>query len=441
MHPPRSSSASAVPPNAMSQPNPPNPLPIAGASAPGPVEGGSSPLSLNPNVMQTDDTHWAALEQRGEDLKNHLVELSQARQRGDNSYTRDHMLATAAEFRDVERQLRRRLPNPTTRAPHPEDTLSGRPPSRAPADPFIQGATSFRAMEAARHSRFAYSSEESGALPSRARRGQHTFDEASTLMPQSRPLVGAAPNPLRQSALSRTRPSPNYLSSNWNDPVTSSGLHHRRGASNSAYQGEPAMFPAEGPLLAARYLENRPQNHPPPSATSLWPAPPNLYANPASAYGSIPVSATYTQPTIFPGYSTNWNTPYLPQARGQAPRQDAPIATESSSREDRLGENHLPSSFRGRIPNEGPRDSTRGIDVPSADSFNPLLEMLQHPLDPLETARKRPTGLDLEDGRPAPKTPDELTVNLECKICFSQLASVVLIPCGKFGIWSAGGGH
>ncbi|KAE8150742.1 hypothetical protein BDV25DRAFT_107119 [Aspergillus avenaceus] len=37
---------------------------------------------------------------------------------------------------------------------------------------------------------------------------------------------------------------------------------------------------------------------------------------------------------------------------------------------------------------------------------------------------------DQRDGRPAPKEDDELTVNLECKICFSQLVDTVLIPCG-----------
>ena len=40
-------------------------------------------------------------------------------------------------------------------------------------------------------------------------------------------------------------------------------------------------------------------------------------------------------------------------------------------------------------------------------------------------------GLDnRNDGRPEPKTEDELKVTLECKVCFSQLVDTVLLPCG-----------
>ncbi|QSS62301.1 hypothetical protein I7I51_04478 [Histoplasma capsulatum] len=40
-------------------------------------------------------------------------------------------------------------------------------------------------------------------------------------------------------------------------------------------------------------------------------------------------------------------------------------------------------------------------------------------------------GLDCaEDGRPEPKETEELTVNLECKVCMSQLIDTVVLPCG-----------
>ncbi|KLJ07502.1 hypothetical protein EMPG_17018 [Blastomyces silverae] len=40
-------------------------------------------------------------------------------------------------------------------------------------------------------------------------------------------------------------------------------------------------------------------------------------------------------------------------------------------------------------------------------------------------------GLDsAEDGRPEPKETEELTVNLECKACMSQLIDTVVLPCG-----------
>ncbi|KAE8367755.1 hypothetical protein BDV27DRAFT_142526 [Aspergillus caelatus] len=48
-----------------------------------------------------------------------------------------------------------------------------------------------------------------------------------------------------------------------------------------------------------------------------------------------------------------------------------------------------------------------------------------------EEAASHAKGLDdQKDGRPEPKDDEELTVNLECKICMSQLVDTVLIPCG-----------
>ncbi|KAB8075936.1 hypothetical protein BDV29DRAFT_155177 [Aspergillus leporis] len=49
----------------------------------------------------------------------------------------------------------------------------------------------------------------------------------------------------------------------------------------------------------------------------------------------------------------------------------------------------------------------------------------------LEEAVSHSRGLDdQKDGRPEPKEDKDLTVNLECKICMSQLVDTVLIPCG-----------
>lgn len=47
------------------------------------------------------------------------------------------------------------------------------------------------------------------------------------------------------------------------------------------------------------------------------------------------------------------------------------------------------------------------------------------------TEASKPRGLDDQnDGRPPPKEPEELTVNLECKICMTQLVDTVVLPCG-----------
>ena len=40
-------------------------------------------------------------------------------------------------------------------------------------------------------------------------------------------------------------------------------------------------------------------------------------------------------------------------------------------------------------------------------------------------------GLDRNDGRPAPKSDEEMMVKSECKICYGQLATVAVLPCGE----------
>ncbi|MCJ1362035.1 hypothetical protein MMC16_001137 [Acarospora aff. strigata] len=39
-------------------------------------------------------------------------------------------------------------------------------------------------------------------------------------------------------------------------------------------------------------------------------------------------------------------------------------------------------------------------------------------------------GLDDDDGRPAPKSDEAMTLKMECKVCYSQIADVAVIPCG-----------
>lgn len=51
--------------------------------------------------------------------------------------------------------------------------------------------------------------------------------------------------------------------------------------------------------------------------------------------------------------------------------------------------------------------------------------------DSSENVEEERAGLDKNDGRPAPKTDEEMTVKSECKICYGQLATVAVLPCGK----------
>ncbi|KKZ68309.1 hypothetical protein EMCG_05984 [[Emmonsia] crescens] len=56
-----------------------------------------------------------------------------------------------------------------------------------------------------------------------------------------------------------------------------------------------------------------------------------------------------------------------------------------------------------------------------------FLESLGNNVEPTTTTK----GLDNQnDGRPEPKEAEELTVNLECKACMSQLIDTVVLPCG-----------
>jgi len=42
-----------------------------------------------------------------------------------------------------------------------------------------------------------------------------------------------------------------------------------------------------------------------------------------------------------------------------------------------------------------------------------------------------PKSLDKDDGRPEPLNDDDMVVKMECKICFAQIATIALLPCGK----------
>ncbi|KAI9659404.1 MAG: hypothetical protein M1821_001662 [Bathelium mastoideum] len=51
--------------------------------------------------------------------------------------------------------------------------------------------------------------------------------------------------------------------------------------------------------------------------------------------------------------------------------------------------------------------------------------------DSSDSGREDQGGLDCgDDGRPPPKTDDELMIKLECKICYQQLADIIVLPCG-----------
>lgn len=60
-----------------------------------------------------------------------------------------------------------------------------------------------------------------------------------------------------------------------------------------------------------------------------------------------------------------------------------------------------------------------------------LRRRYRHELDTHESPPPPSKGLDNQnDGRPEPKDAEEMTVNLECRICMSQTVDTVMLPCG-----------
>ncbi|OJD23747.1 hypothetical protein ACJ73_04901 [Blastomyces percursus] len=75
-----------------------------------------------------------------------------------------------------------------------------------------------------------------------------------------------------------------------------------------------------------------------------------------------------------------------------------------------------------------PNDINRFLSAEERERRRRILESLERDsLEPNSPVK----GLDsAEDGRPEPKETEELTVNLECKACMSQLIDTVVLPCG-----------
>ncbi|KAK2814501.1 hypothetical protein FQN49_008167 [Arthroderma sp. PD_2] len=58
----------------------------------------------------------------------------------------------------------------------------------------------------------------------------------------------------------------------------------------------------------------------------------------------------------------------------------------------------------------------------------------------LAERKKVEVGIDTKkDGRPEPKEAEKLKINMECKVCMSQVVDTVLIPCGHAALcrWCA----
>ena len=99
-----------------------------------------------------------------------------------------------------------------------------------------------------------------------------------------------------------------------------------------------------------------------------------------------------------------------------------------------VGGNSLLQDLERRAPDRryGHSATMRRQMAPAADHLDPELDiddMDEHVSS--ENVQEELAGLDINDGRPAPKTDEEMMVKSECKICYGQLATVAILPCGQ----------
>ena len=79
--------------------------------------------------------------------------------------------------------------------------------------------------------------------------------------------------------------------------------------------------------------------------------------------------------------------------------------------------------------------SASSVSFPQAAARRAWLHRGQHEAivenESSDSEKEGPRGLDREDdGRPPPKNDDEMTVKLDCKICYQQVADTIVLPCG-----------
>jgi hypothetical protein len=126
---------------------------------------------------------------------------------------------------------------------------------------------------------------------------------------------------------------------------------------------------------------------------------------------------THDAPTI-PTSGLSENRPM--ETHEQLLTSDAPIVPASRLPEDQLAASRSPT--------------LSGSDSDASHSWDfPDTGLRIFPISELLRMERKPGRLDRNDGRPAPKTSEEMRVSLCCTICLTQQASVVLVPCGKFG--------
>ncbi|KAG8624721.1 hypothetical protein KVT40_007788 [Elsinoe batatas] len=82
-----------------------------------------------------------------------------------------------------------------------------------------------------------------------------------------------------------------------------------------------------------------------------------------------------------------------------------------------------------RIPFDFPLDPANHAFM--RDPAPILLHTHAHPYaDARDTSSTEPPGLDVDFTRPKPQTDEEMTMKLDCKICFTQTADTACMPCG-----------
>ena len=138
-----------------------------------------------------------------------------------------------------------------------------------------------------------------------------------------------------------------------------------------------------------------------------------------------------------PGYHTEIQDLYRRMVAGDR----IPLIQPSTLSLDGIG--RPPQPVTSRYPNldQMARDRARGLnhgqDMTRADLERLIASNAAVRARREQTPDPEPKSLDKDDGRPDPITnEDDFLVKMECKICYSQVATVAVLPCGKFQVSS-----
>ena len=296
----------------MNQPNSPNISSNAGSNAPGSRRRALPPHPSTSFENHIEDPIRTSLILRRDSLRNRIFQLDAARHSGEAA-PGDELQVLAAEYHQIDGQLRRQLPT-SSNSWHQLQGLSSTMPINLPMDAHNTELARFRDLESEAESIIsAYGFEESSGIRPQVRRGAPNHNPPHSFLPQVGPPVNRGSNPRVPLSLSRAQPSSDHISDG-PDTTPSQGLQNRGVTSDSPLRRHPATLRAESQPFVPRGA----QFHPPLTLAPSWSTPASADANPvhstihtATSHRGSTFSFGYFQPFVPVQYSGLVNSDYL----------------------------------------------------------------------------------------------------------------------------------